>query len=65
MLFGSVNSVHEFDTSPFLIQCLFEAKVQLDFKLMCKANKCSASVDIAHQTPLDAYALGCTICLDS
>ena len=64
-LFGSVNQVQAFDTTPLLIQCMYEGKVQLDFGLLFKAEKCNAFVDVAYWTPLDAYALGCSICIDA
>lgn len=63
--FGSVNQLQEFDMSRFLIQCLYEAKVQMNFGLEFEAKKCNALVDIAYWTPLDAFALGCSICIDS
>lgn len=59
-LFGGLHG-QELHVSIFLVQCLFEAQVEIAFDASQNIKECVAHFEVGNNAPLDEYALGYSI----
>ena len=59
-LFGVIHE-HELHVTIFLMQCLFEAQVEVNFDAAHNIKACVARFEVRKYAPLDEYALGYSI----